>query len=58
MTLAPTWRRGRDSNPRAVARKLISSQPRYDHFDTSPRTTKNIQPYKYTINCLRWQAVF
>ena len=30
------WRRGRDSNPRAVARKLISSQPRYDHFDTSP----------------------
>ena len=30
------WRRGWDSNPRAVARKLISSQPRYDHFDTSP----------------------
>ena len=24
-----------DSNPRAVARKLISSQPRYDHFDTA-----------------------
>ena len=30
------WRRGRDSNPRAIARKLISSQPRYDHFDTPP----------------------
>ena len=30
------WRRGWDSNPRALARKLISSQPRYDHFDTSP----------------------
>ena len=36
MTLAPTWRSGWDSNPRAIARKLISSQPRYDHFDTSP----------------------
>ena len=30
------WRRGRDSNPREIALKLISSQPRYDHFDTSP----------------------
>ncbi len=30
-----TWRRGRDSNPRVIAHKLISSQPRYDHFDTS-----------------------
>ena len=30
------WRRGRDSNPRGIAPKLISSQPRYDHFDTSP----------------------
>ena len=30
------WRRRWDSNPRAVAGKLISSQPRYDHFDTSP----------------------
>ena len=28
-------RRERDSNPRAVASKLISSQPRYDHFDIS-----------------------
>lgn len=30
------WRSGRDSNPRAIARKLISSRSRYDHFDTSP----------------------
>ena len=30
------WRRGWDSNPRGLASKLISSQPRYDHFDTSP----------------------
>ena len=30
------WRRRWDSNPRALSRKLISSQPRYDHFDTSP----------------------
>ena len=30
------WRSGWDSNPRAVARKLISSQPRYDLFDTAP----------------------
>ena len=33
---ARKWRRVWDSNPRAVARKLISSQPRYDHFDNSP----------------------
>ena len=32
---AATWRSGWDSNPRAVTRKLISSQPRYDHFDTA-----------------------
>ena len=31
------WRRGWDSNPREVSLKLISSQPRYDRFDTSPR---------------------
>ena len=30
------WRRRWDSNPRTVARQLISSQSRYDHFDTSP----------------------
>ena len=33
---APTWRSGWDSNPRALADNLISSQARYDHFDTSP----------------------
>ena len=30
------WRSGWDSNPREVALKLISNQPRYDHFDTAP----------------------
>ena len=29
-------RRRWDSNPRVPKDKLISSQPRYDHFDTSP----------------------
>ena len=30
-----SWRSGWDSNPRGIAPKLISSQPRYDHFDTA-----------------------
>ena len=30
------WRSGWDSNPRGIAPKLISSQPRYDRFDTAP----------------------
>ena len=30
------WRRVWDSNPRGVAPKLISNQPRYDHFDNPP----------------------
>ena len=48
VTLAAIWRSGRDSNPRAIARKLISSQPRYDHFDTAAYKD---QPVKsdYTI---------
>ena len=35
------WRSGWDSNPRDVAVKLISSQPRYDHFDTAPWQRRN-----------------
>ena len=34
--LAPTWRKRWDSNPRAREDYLISSQARYDHFDTLP----------------------
>ena len=34
-------RSGWDSNPRTVARHLISSQGRYDHFDTAPRQRAN-----------------
>ena len=30
------WRSGWDSNPRAREDYLISSQARYDHFDTLP----------------------
>ena len=30
-----TWRRRWDSNPRGISAKLISSQSRYDRFDTS-----------------------
>ena len=30
------WRRWWESNPRDIAVKLISSQSRYDHFDTAP----------------------
>ena len=33
------WRRRWDSNPRALAGYLISSQGRYDHFDTPPCIT-------------------
>ena len=36
------WRRRWDSNPRALADYLISSQARYDHFDTSPQ-------YNYSV---------
>ena len=46
------WRRRWDSNPRAVAGKLISSQPRYDHFDTSP-----IGPLHYNSNDRKNQAL-
>ena len=35
---AVSWRSGWDSNPRGVAAKLISSQPRYDRFDTAPQS--------------------
>ena len=31
-----SWRSGWDSNPRALADNLISSQARCDHFDTAP----------------------
>ena len=47
------WRSGWDSNPRVVSDKLISSQPRYDRFDTAPcRMNKN----KYIMPRANWQA--
>ena len=45
------WRRGWDSNPCAIARKLISSQPRYDHFDTSPNNGVIIAGAAGKIKC-------
>ncbi len=41
------WRRGWDSNPCGIAPKLISSQPRYDHFDTSPCLSQHLTPEKH-----------
>ena len=48
------WRRGWDSNPRYLAVQLISSQSRYDHFDTSPygaATAVAAEALIYYINC-------
>ena len=47
------WRSGWDSNPRVVSDKLISSQPRYDRFDTAPHN-RNIN--QYTTERGTWQA--
>ena len=36
------WRSGWDSNPRYPKVQLISSQSRYDHFDTSPNVRRDV----------------
>ncbi len=38
------WRSGWDSNPRDVSIKLISSQGRYNHFDTAPYINFDSRP--------------
>ena len=43
------WRRGWDSNPRALSDKRFSRPPRYDHFDTSPRVTTAIISQQKTV---------
>ena len=45
------WRKRWDSNPRALAGYLISSQGRYDHFDTLPYmfTPENEGNNRYSI---------
>ena len=48
------WRSGRDSNPREVSLKLISSQPRYDHFDTAAYL--RIIPHFWPL-CNTWDAI-
>ena len=51
--MQPFWRRGWDSNPCAIARKLISSQPRYDHFDTSPYMLTRHTEINAIFSCIR-----
>ena len=52
------WRRVRDSNPRGIAPKLISSQPRYDHFDTAAYSVRCYQPNYYAITFPVLQGLF
>ena len=52
------WRSGRDSNPREVSLKLISSQPRYDHFDTAAYSVRCYQPNYYAITFCVLQGLF
>ena len=40
MQASEGWRRGWDSNPRALSDKTLSRRPRYDHFGTSPFITR------------------
>ena len=53
------WHSGRDSNPRAIARKLISSQPRYDHFDTAANAALqiNLLTAQLLYQKGRWQSM-
>ena len=44
------WRRRWDSNPRYREVQLISSQSRYDHFDTSPNTIYIIYVKRSVVN--------
>ena len=46
-----SWRRRWDSNPRGIAAKLISSQSRYDRFDTSPYISLySIAKKRFSVN--------
>ncbi len=45
-----SWRSGWDSNPRALAGYLISSQARYDHFDTAPQFKRQARSLSFGIN--------
>ena len=47
LPLALLWRRGWDSNPRALSDKRFSRPPRYDHFDTSPYRIRVTQVVLY-----------
>ena len=45
------WRRGWDSNPRALSDKRFSRPPRYDRFDTSPYHMPDKQVLLYHAVC-------
>ena len=47
------WRRRWDSNPRYPEVQLISSQSRYDHFDTSPYMLTRIREVNALFNFIR-----
>jgi hypothetical protein len=44
------WRRGWDSNPRALSDKTLSRRPRYDHFGTSPSQFTSIDNLQFGQN--------
>ena len=54
------WRRGWDSNPRALSDKTLSRRPRYDHFGTSPysicRGAPPPRPAIASLRSRRWLA--
>ena len=50
LPLALLWRRGWDSNPRALSDKRFSRPPRYDHFDTSPYRIRVTQVVLYHVH--------
>ena len=55
--LVPTWRSGWDSNPRAREDYLISSQARYDHFDTAPYMFTRCFPDVFSVQKGIWKEL-
>ena len=51
------WRRGWDSNPRALSSKTLSRRPRYDHFGTSPGVRPRTQAAKFMRNSLKAHTI-
>src|SRR5262245_3103840 len=51
------WRRGWDSNPRALSDKTLSRRPRYDHFGTSPQENQWSRTFYFNRNRAREPTV-